>query len=166
MERKQQVTKDEFIRRAIAKYGDKYNYSEIIYECMRKPVTGIKCDKHHIFSVVSATKHVNGDAVCKDCSKTAKNTTERYVAQCREMYDEFFDYSETAYSGAKTKISVKCRKCNQNFMVRPDHHKSLGHGCSKLCRNRILRARDFVANAQKVHSGLYTYEHIEEDYVD
>lgn len=74
------MTKEQFIERAKARYGDKYDYSEIVYECMRKPVTNIKCDKGHIFEVTNATKHVNGDSVCKQCSKTAKNTTERYVA--------------------------------------------------------------------------------------
>ena len=80
---------------------------------MGKPVNGIKCNLHgNTFHSSTATRHLHGNC-CEDCSKTGKKTTESFVAQCREKYEEFFDYSETVYSGVKTKLSVKCRKCGK-----------------------------------------------------
>jgi hypothetical protein len=49
-------------------------------------------------------------------------------------------------------------------MVRPDNHKTKGQGCKDGCRERILRAREFIRQATEKHAGLYTYEHVEADY--
>ena len=51
------LTKDEFVMKARAKWGDVYDYSESIYEAGLSPIT-IRCIKHNYYFTVQAGNHI------------------------------------------------------------------------------------------------------------
>lgn len=73
------VTKPEFIARARAVHGEKYNYDKVRYRSIRDKVI-ISCDRHGDFSQ-SADSHYQGNG-CKKCAGYGAFTLSRFISAC------------------------------------------------------------------------------------
>lgn len=88
-----------------------------------------------------------------------KLTTEEFIEKAKTIHGDKYDYSDTIYINAKTKVAIKCKKCKKIFLQIPSKHL-LGQGCPKLCyinKNRIL-FDDFVKKMQILHNNKYVYD--------
>ena len=47
------MSPEEFFRRATERYGDKYDFSESVYDGSRNPIT-VRCKKHGYFTLKTA----------------------------------------------------------------------------------------------------------------
>ncbi len=90
-----------------------------------------------------------------------KKTTEEFIAQAKNLWGEYYDYSHVEYIGANTPVTIICPK-HGAFQCRPiDHlHK---HGCGKCARERISRGqitpfKDFVKRPKQVNGDKYLYD--------
>lgn len=94
-------------------------------------------------------------------------TTEEFIKKAHKVHGEIYDYSETIYKNTKTKVTIICEE-HGAFEQRPTRHLS-GDGCP-ICGAKAmgdkqkLTTEEFIEKACKVHSDLYTYEHV--DYKD
>lgn len=61
------ISRDEFLQRARTRFGDKYDYSAIIYKSYKTPIK-IRCRMHPV-KVISITpeKHLQTTGGCKYC---------------------------------------------------------------------------------------------------
>jgi 3-methyladenine DNA glycosylase AlkC len=92
-------TQSDFINKAIKKHGDKYDYSNVVYEKSNKHVI-IICKIHGEF-IQTPNKHLlyNG---CKKCSMSkiiekTKLTTEIFINKSKFVHNNVYDYSKTEY---------------------------------------------------------------------
>jgi len=136
-----QMSKDEFVRKAKQVHGDKYDYSDTVYEKSTKKVE-IRCPEHGIFSQVAAS-HLSG-AGCPKCNHGVKYTKETFIERAKEVHGDYYDYSKVVYSGAKTPVEIICPR-HGSFLQTPDAHNR-GCGCS-LCKSSKLE--DIVSNRLK-----------------
>jgi hypothetical protein len=61
------ISKDEFLQRAQARFGDRYDYSEIVYKSYKTPVK-IRCREHPVKQIViTPEKHLQTTGGCKFC---------------------------------------------------------------------------------------------------
>lgn len=54
-------------------------------------------------------------------------TTEDFIAKARAVHGDKYDYTEVEYSGALTKVKIRCKK-HGTFLQIPYSHLS-GRGC-------------------------------------
>lgn len=144
------LTTEEFIRRARVVHGDKYMYDEVVYVDMFTHVK-IRCPIHGIFEQ-SPTNHLKGNG-CPSCSNKKKHNTEEFIQLATMKHGDAFDYSESVYINATTKVLIRCKRCGEVFKQSPANHLH-GRGCPYCCRkNRAL----FGLRKEKYGIGINDY---------
>ena len=167
-------TTEEFIAKAKAIHGEKYDYSKVRYVKNDKKVI-IICPKHGEFLQTPMT-HLRGNG-CQKCgyetigrklkrseplkSPHPRKTTEDFIKQATELQNGFYGYSKAVYVNDKTPLVITC-PIHGDFLQTPNKHL-IGHGCPK-CRyeksSKALR-RDLesvISKAKEVHGdGTYDY---------
>lgn len=149
------VTKEEFLRRAKEKHGDKYDYSKVEFQKTADYIT-IACPIHGEFRQ-QVGEHLRGRG-CKECGKRSlcKNMA-YYIPIFTNLYGDKYDYSEAIYNGSHAKIKVKCNLCGNIFYISPDNLLH-GQGC-KYCKideyRRILCLEGEIWKDIKGFEGFY-----------
>ena len=149
------VTTSEFIERAKAVHGDKYDYSKTFITSMVKNTT-ITCPIHGDFET-RAANHLLGVG-CSECSGNKKLTTESFIKKAHLVHGDRYDYSKVNYVGAKTKVVIICKEHGE-FEQEPTNHL-MGSGCIKcagICKSNTV---DFITRAKLVHGDKYDYSKV------
>ena len=61
------ISRDEFLQRALARFGDRYDYSEIVYKSYKTPIK-IRCREHPVKQIsITPEKHLQTTGGCKFC---------------------------------------------------------------------------------------------------
>jgi len=130
-----------FIEKAKAIHGDKYDYSLVDYI---NNITKIKiiCQKHGVFEQYPCN-HLQGKG-CISCSGTSKLTKEIFVRRAKQTHGDKYDYSLVKYKNNYTKVKIICQK-HGVFEQQPIHHLN-GNNCP-ICNEskgelRIARILD------------------------
>lgn len=131
------LTTKDYITKCKLKFGDKYDYSETVYTSTKSHIT-VRCKLHGIFTI-SANKHLAYGA-CPDCGKESRklqhiNTltkrTLNFIDRATTIHGDMYDYSDSVYTNAHTKISIRC-KIHGLFDMFPYNHINQKSGC-RLC---------------------------------
>lgn len=159
--RKKRWSKEEFVRRAREKHGDKYDYSHVSYQGSTKKVR-IMCPRHGMFEQ-TPTEHLRRG--CPKCNYenrriANKQTTRDFVRRARGVHGDKYDYSKANYVHANEKVEIICPE-HGNFWQRPAYHL-LGGGCPKCSvdertAKRALTLAEFMERANAIHGGKYDY---------
>lgn len=134
----------EFIEKAKKVHGDKYDYSKTIYEKTDKKVCVIchekdKFGNEHGEFWVTPHAHVGKmHSGCPKCSRKYQRTTEEFIQESNFIHNNFYDYSETQYINAKTKVQIICPK-HGRFLQTPNSHLS-GEGCP-ICKQSVMEVK-------------------------
>ena len=129
------LTKEEFIKEATEKHGDKYNYDKVDYKDSKTKVC-IICPEHGEFWQ-EANSHLRGVG-CPKCSGNYIPTTEEWIVSARKVHGDKYDYSNAHYVNALTKITIRCPK-HGNFEQAPHDHAK-GCGCPKCNLSHLERS--------------------------
>ena len=150
------LTTEEFINKARAKHGEKYNYSKTNYiESSQKVL--ITCPDHGDFEQ-KASAHLFGKG-CLLCSNNARTSTEEFIRKARAKHGAKYNYSKTNYTGALKKVTITCPE-HGDFEQKADAHIR-GQGCKK-CRSKRLTdtTESFTEKATKAHDSKYDYSKV------
>lgn len=115
---KERLTTEEFIRKAKAVHGDRYDYSKTVYVNQKTNVV-ITCLVHGDFTQCP-TNHYNG-AGCPMCSKNKRMTTDDFILRAKAIHGEKYDYSKVNYINNRTKVTIICPNHGE-FQQAPDKH--------------------------------------------
>ena len=124
-----------FVEKAIKVHGNRYDYSETVYNGCYKKVR-IICPEHGVFTQ-SAASHIQGCG-CPKCCKNKKYDTREWIEKAISVHGDKYDYSKCIYDGAKTKVKIICHEKDKygnehgEFLQLPNNHIN-GSGCPK-CR--------------------------------
>lgn len=140
------LTKEEYVAKARAKWGDAYDYSESVYMAGLSPIT-IRCIKHNHYFTVQAGNHIStkqrrfsgGCPICAQeritaaralrensimaqikkirARKPKKTSQEIFIEKAKEKYPDY-DYSKVEYKGRDTAVTLICPKHGE-FAIRP-----------------------------------------------
>jgi len=122
------LTRTQFIEKANAVHGNKYDYSRVKFTVTRGKVN-IICPEHGKFRV-QANNHLNGVG-CTICSNKPKRVfnTEQFIKRAKEVHGDLFDYSGVNYTRSAVDVLIHCKKDGHGgFFQRPLNHLS-GYGC-------------------------------------
>lgn len=156
----------------VSKLKEKYKNDNIIFDKVKyinnhTPITLI-CKEHGDWSILPTSLLKNLE--CPICRKKRlyeqqAKTTERFIEEAYELYDDEYDYSNTHYKNNKTKVCITCKK-HGDFWQLPNNHLK-GEGCPKCSREKAWNKRErvttesLVARFQKVHGDDYDYSSVE-----
>lgn len=151
---------EEFIKRAIERHGDEYDYSLVEYKTAVKKVI-IVCEEHGKFKQTPFT-HLGG-AGCSKCGdkRTAdskRKTLETFITESSRRHDNRYDYSEVVYVNDSTKIKVRCPD-HGIFEIGPGQHLVSGEcpTCITDARRKKMNNK-FLEKANKIHKYWYIYD--------
>jgi hypothetical protein len=137
---------EEFIQKAQAVHGDKYDYSKVEY-IHSHTRAAIICEEHGEFTQ-TPNQHLRGSG-CHKCGAEAsaiyvaalRSNTKEFIEKAQAVHGDKYDYSKVEYVNWKTKVIIICKEHGE-FLQRPDQHLR-GSGCHK-CANEILQLSDTI----------------------
>lgn len=165
------LTQEEFIEKAKAVHGDRYNYESLQFINTRTSVD-IMCPVHGVFTQ-NPKSHLKGNG-CRKCAIAAtvgklkgRKTAEEVVKEMQKIHDSKYEYDMSNYVNKKSKATITCPTHGVFEQTISDHLS--GYGCPKCGVENIstkLRSstKEFVSKAIKVHEESYTYS--KTDYVN
>lgn len=155
-------TTEEFVALAIAKHGNKYDYSKSEYVDSGTYVT-IMCHEHGEFKQ-KPPEHLSGKG-CYPCGikqRDAKRfrSADEIISQANDIHQKKYDYSKMIYTGIHNKITIIC-PIHGEFEQTPAHHLS-GQGCkpcgkAKATESRTMTQEDFLFRSNELHQNKYDY---------
>ncbi len=130
-------TTEQFILEAQEIFGERYDYSVTSYKGARSPVEYI-CKLHGKVIQTYASNHLRGKG-CAKCrilrgAETRTKSFEDFLNEAFKVHSDLYIYQKEGYVNRRTKISIKCTRCNKSFFQTPNNHIS-GKGCNTC--NRI-----------------------------
>lgn len=164
------MTKQEFIEKAVAIHGEKYDYSKSSPLGKRKQIC-IICPEHGEFWQTQE-HHLNGHG-CPLCGRISigKKTSERQMKDKKWLLEgaisahgNKYDYSKVEYRGISEKVCIICPEHGE-FWQLPDSHMR-GNGCPKCAARKAgeklsLGKGAFIERARKIHGDKYDYSKVE-----
>jgi hypothetical protein len=151
------LTPHDFIEKAIAIHGDKYDYSKIKYVYSEKTVP-IVCKEHNYEFSPRPHDHLKGSG-CPICGKKTKKTTESFIQTAREIHGDEYSYEKVNYINNKTKVVITC-ETHGDFVQTPSNHIGLKQGCGKCGGTSKLTSEDFIEKAKQIHGDKYHYDKV------
>lgn len=152
------LTTFEFIDRAKAIHGDRYDYSKVEYKSMHEYVE-IVCSIHGSF-FQTPSNHLKGHG-CALCTKGLQRRLMQadVLQRFKNVHGDRYDYSRVKYEGAKVPVEIICLK-HGSFFQTPEKHM-LGQNCPLCTKSHMDTKASFIEKARKVHGDLYDYSKVE-----
>lgn len=130
--KKPAFTSEQFIKKAIDKFEDLFDYSKTIYMGCETKVE-ILCKKHGSFWQTPIA-HLKYKICCPSCEKDStgkirNSNTEQFIEKAIEKHGYTYDYSKVEYTKARSKIIIIC-KTHGEFEQKASGHLT-GYGCPK-----------------------------------
>lgn len=132
IERQRKTTK-QFIKEAQGIHGDRYDYSHTKYTNDVTKVL-VECLEHGLFKT-RPSKHISGTGCPKCANKNV--TTEEFIAKCRVVHSDKYDYSKVNYRPGYTKVEIICPEHGSFFQV-TYNHLSNKQGCPE-CKLELVK---------------------------
>jgi hypothetical protein len=125
------VSIDIIIQNAILKHGNLYNYSNT--KRVGKKQMTIICSIHGEY-IQRIADHVNKGSGCLKCRQDgARSNTIEFIEKANKVHNNKFDYSQSVYIKAHSKITIICPK-HGSFEQEPNRHLA-GDDCNKCSVN-------------------------------
>lgn len=164
------LTTEDWIQRAIERWGDKYDYSRAVY-VNRSTSVEILCPVHGAVWVNPEyhIRKVEGNTGCTKCGKSNTNKDRRilfeeFVMRSRMMFGEKYSYDESSYREFTDYISYVCPFHGPQRQKGHVHLSSRinNQGCGKCGRehaNQSLRItfEEFIRRSNLIHNHKYSY---------
>lgn len=147
------LTTESFIEKATKVHKGRYDYSNVEYKSSTGMVK-IICPVHGEFEQ-RAGGHLSGKG-CKKCYGKELKDTQTFIAECKAVHGNTYDYSLTDYKGKDTPVTVVCRQHGE-FYPRPANHVKLSTGCPKCFSSEKITTEVFLKRAVAVHADTYDY---------
>ena len=129
------LSTEEFINKARAVHGDRYDYSKVEYVDNKTEVC-IICPEHGEFWQ-KPKNHLSGYG-CPICSGRKKMRTIDFIKRAKQVHGDKYDYSKADYKGNSEEVCIICPEHGEFWQRAGNHLK--GFGC-KQC--------GFIANSTK-----------------
>lgn len=151
-------TTEEWIERAKAIHGDKYDYRLVDYKSSTVNVT-IICPEHGIFEQLPLNHLYHGKG-CRFCGGNVASTTEQFIAKAEAIHGKTYDYSRVNYKSRFTPVTIICLK-HGKWKQDPGNHLQ-GKGCVecgplKAGLSGRLGFEEFLRRAYEAHGDKYDY---------
>lgn len=147
------LTQTEFLKRAKAIHGNKYDFSDSIYTHSKQKLN-VLCKTHKSYFQISPNHLLRGVG-CPACAGVKKLTNETFCEKSRKVHGERYNYKHVNYKNYETPVVIICKKHGE-FNQRPHAHLD-GKGCPVCGGSNPLTTEDFIKRSRKMHGDKYDY---------
>ena len=116
--------REDFIKKATEKHGNKYDYSLVEYISNSTKVK-IVCPIHGEFEQIPESHYICG---CPKCAGNIQKTTEEFIRDAKKVHGDRYNYEKSNYSKAFDKLTIICPE-HGDFKQTPDAHVNARNGC-------------------------------------
>lgn len=154
-----------FIEQAVAIYGDRYDYSSIVYVDTKTPIS-LSCSSHGDFRIRPAN-HLNGQH-CRECKRlenaevNSQGVAQRFAEKARKVHGERFDYSRANETDERGRALIICAVHGEFWQFKGNHLS--GRGC-RACSNELktTTVKEFIERSQLIHgAGTFDYSGVKQ----
>ncbi len=146
------MNQESFIKRAIKKWQNKYDYSMVEYiHCKSK----VKIIYNGIIYEQTPDQHLHHAP--ENLKLSIRKTTEQFISEANQVHDNKFSYEKTIYTNAKNKVTITC-PVHGDFEQNPLSHIQ-GIGCATCNESkgekeiaRVLKSYNINFDRQKKFS--------------
>lgn len=117
------LNKDNFIRKAKIKHGDKYDYSQVKF---KNGNTAVMIGYQGIFYLQKPYHHLSGNCP-ENINLAIKKTIKQFISEANLVHDYRYNYDKSEYVSNQTKTIINC-PIHGDFSQRPLSHLQ-GNGC-------------------------------------
>jgi hypothetical protein len=162
---KKSSNKNDFIKKATKIYGDRYDYSKVVYKDSKTKVV-IICPKHGKFEQIPRT-HL-GYGGCLKCGVELRTnklrlSEKQFIEKAIKVHGNKYNYSMIGYKNCDTKIKIICKRHGIFFQTPYGHLYS--RGCPKCSKETPKQSSSnnntFIKKAIKKHGNKYDYSIID-----
>lgn len=151
---------DKFVKKAVKKHGDKYDYSLVKYVDAETKVK-ILCRKHGIFEQTPAA-HLAGQG-CPDCWEERRGESinmglNGFLEKAKQVHGDKYDYKDVLYVNNRTKIKIKCNICGKIFWQSPEGHLA-GQNCP-WCTGKKKTTESFIEELKAIYKDSFNYDSV------
>ena len=120
-------------------HGGNFDYSRSVYINAKENIE-IKCFKHNQTFYQTSNSHFNSKYPCEECRKHQMrrlyaDVVDDFIIKMSSKFGDTFDYSNTIYINAKTKVQLICKKCEAEIFSEP-YVLLNGKGCPTCYQNK------------------------------
>ena len=156
----QASNREEFVKKAKIKHGNKFNYDSVIYLNSHTKIQ-IGCSEHGLFSMLPSN-HLKGQG-CPTC-RGYKKTTKSVIAEFKSVHGDTYDYHNADFIDTKSDLNIIC-SVHGVFQQTYDNHFRNKQGCptcAVLKRTLKLTSnnRDFIEKAISIHGDNFIYDNV------
>ena len=128
-----------FIEKAKLIHGGNFDYSKSVYINAKENIE-IKCLKHNKTFYQTSNNHFKSKYPCEECKKhnmrrLYADGVDEFIKKMSSKFGDTFDYSNTVYVNAKTKVQLICKKCEEEIFSDP-YVLLNGKGCPTCYQNK------------------------------
>ena len=128
-----------FVKKATLIHGGNFDYSKSVYINAKENIE-IKCLKHNKTFYQTSNNHFKSKYPCEECKKHHKRRlyadgVDEFIKKMSSKFGDTFDYSNTVYVNAKTKVQLICKKCEEEIFSDP-YVLLNGKGCPTCYQNK------------------------------
>lgn len=154
-------TRDEFIERARAIHGDKYDYSKVVYKGVHDKVC-IICPKHGEFWQ-EPNNHISRKSICPRCSKEIqadlyRSSTKKFIEKAQMVHHGKYDYSMVEYHHNEENVCIICPEHGE-FWQSPHNHLG-GAGCPKCAGLYSPTTEEYISQLRAKYGDRYDYSKV------
>lgn len=153
-----------FVAKAIAIYGERYDYSGIDFVDSKTSII-LNCDLHGDFNTRPAG-HLNGQH-CRKCKSIENaeannaNITEKFIKKARAVHGDLYDYSKVGEKDTKGRSPFICKVHGEFWQFRQNHLQ--GRGCLKCSSlKRTTTVEEFIERSRVTHGDTFDYSKVEQ----
>lgn len=148
----------EFVKKAKAIHGDKYNYDEIEYKNNKTNIR-INCPIHGDFYQTPGNHtHKTNPQGCPECGGRKNWTQEKFIEKAKEIHGDKYNYDNVNFINTLRKVKISCPK-HGDFPQMPNKHLN-GQGCPECAPNFKDSTSSFIRKAIEIHGDKYNYEKV------
>ena len=163
-ERRMEYERNRFIEKAIKKFGDRFDYSEIEYIDSNTPIRIIDKESNNEIFLIKPSNFlhsVNGRA---DKIISTGLTTEEFIGRARKLHGDKYDYSKVEYKNRRTKICIVCPEHGEFWQTPCDHLKPSRNGCGcPKCAKIMSKIEESVMNRLTEEGIEFNYNYIDKE---
>jgi len=149
----------EFVQKAKAIHGKKYDYSKVEYKNNHTPVCIVFNGKPFW---QRPDVHWSGggspDEYRKKLSDAVSSNTGTFIAAAKKVHGSLYDYSLVNYTQVLDPITIICQQ-HGKFQQKPNTHLN-GHGCPKCSPAAKSNTSEFLQKARAIHGKKYDYSKV------
>lgn len=166
--RRSDKKKEEFIRKAKQKHGDKFDYSKLD---MNDVMCTFICKKHGEFKQ-ERRNHLTYDHCCPGCiAEYTSLTKSEFLQKAKDKFGNLYDYSKMNYVNATTKIDIVCplhgkfSKFPSEHIRKPryDRREDVFYGGCPVC-NTASKFEKYVFSLLQENKIKFVYQYRLKDY--